>query len=269
MTALPANVETYRGPTALRHLPTAAAAAAVLSQISLILVPEEMANGITIASVMLFATASLSHAALSRGVRWAASYAAIAAITGWTAEAIGTSTGFPFGEYWYADSLGPKIGPVPAVIPLAWLMMAYPVLLAARRISRNPLGQVGFAAALLTAWDMFLDPQMVSAGHWVWSDVGTALPGIPGIPIQNFAGWFLVGLVLFGLATALLPQDRRPVDDRVPAAMLLWVFASNVMAHTVFWGNPSVALIGGLVMGALLVPWLRSGVASRAFWAPR
>jgi uncharacterized membrane protein len=269
MTALPAGVETHHGPTALRHMPMAAAAAAVLSQIALILVPEEMADGLTIASVLLFATASLSHAALTRGVRWAAIYAAVAAITGWTAEAIGTTTGFPFGEYWYADSLGPKIGPVPAVIPLAWLMMAYPVLLAARRVSGNRLWQIGYAAALLTAWDLFLDPQMVSAGHWVWQDSGASLPGIPGIPIQNFAGWFLVGLVLFGLATALLPRDRGPVDDRVPAAMLLWVFASNVMAHTVFWGNPSVALIGGAAMGALLVPWLRSGVASKAFWAAR
>jgi hypothetical protein len=27
-----------------------------------------------------------------------------------------------------------------------------------------------------------------------------------------------------------------------------------------------VALIGGLAMGLLLVPWLRGGVASRDFW---
>ncbi len=266
MMVLPTGVGTRRGPMALRSLPVAAAAAAVLSQIALILVPETLANGLTIASVLLFATASLSHAALNRGVRWATTYAVIAAMTGWTAEAIGTTTGFPFGDYSYADSLGPKIGPVPALIPLAWLMMAYPVLLAARRVGGSRVGQTVYAAALLTAWDLFLDPQMVSAGHWVWSDPGPSLPGIPGIPVQNYAGWFLVGLVLFGLMAALLPKDRDPADDRVPAAMLLWVFASNVMAHTVFWGNPSVAAVGGAVMGVLLLPWLRSGIARRWFW---
>lgn len=266
MSTQPARTETLGRRPLRHHLPTAAAAALVLSQISLILVPDGVQNGLTIASVALFAVASLSHATITRGIRWAASYAVIAATVGWTAEAIGTSTGLPFGDYWYADSLGPKLGPVPVVIPLAWLMMAYPVLLAARRVARRPWAQVLYAAALMTAWDLFLDPQMVGAGHWVWQDDGASLPGIPGIPIQNYFGWFLVGLVLFGLATLVLPADRTDLDDRVPAALLIWVYASNALAHLAFWGNPTVALIGGLAMGALLLPWLRSGVTDPSFW---
>jgi len=29
----------------------------------------------------------------------------------------------------------------------------------------------------LAAWDLFLDPQMVSAGHWTWLDTSPVLTG--------------------------------------------------------------------------------------------
>lgn len=249
----------------LHRVAVLAAGATIATQILWVLVPDTARDATTVLSVALFATASLAHAAATRGAAWTLRYALIAAGIGWLAEAVGTTTGWPFGAYQYTDSLGPKIGPVPLVIPLAWLMMAYPVLLAVRRTVRSRVLQIGYAAALLTAWDLFLDPQMVAEGHWVWDDPVPALPGIPGIPAQNFAGWFLVGVVLYSAATALLPA-QVDLDDRLPAAMLLWVFASNVMANAVFWGRPAVALIGGTVMGLLLVPWLRSGVAQRAYW---
>ena len=242
----------------------AAGLAAVGSQIAWVLVPDSVRDALTIASVLLFATASLSHAAAARGVRWAARYAVLALTMGWTTEAVGVGTGLLFGEYSYAATLGPMLGPVPVIVPLAWAMMAYPVLLAARRVAAGRLAQTLYAAALLAAWDLFLDPQMVQQGHWTWSEQKPALPGIPGIPVHNYAGWFAVGLVLFGLAARLLP--RQEADDRVPAALLGWVLASNVMANALFWGRPSTALVAGACMGALLLPWLRSGIVRREFW---
>ncbi len=269
MTRAAEAVTAPRGRLQPEMIAVAAALATVLSQILWVLVPEHARDATTIASVVLFATASVWHAAVSRGAAWAAIYAAIAIGVGWTAEAIGTTTGWPFGDYSYADSLGPKLGPVPIVIPLAWLMMAYPILLAARRTAANRALQTLYAAALLTAWDLFLDPQMVAEGHWTWQQSEPALPGIPGIPAQNFVGWYVVGLVLFSLAALALPEDRVTRDDRLPAAMLAWVFVSNVLASAAFWGRPSVAAVGGIAMGLLLVPWLRSGVARRSFWRSR
>ena len=55
---------------------------------------------------------------------------------GLAAEAVGVRTGLPFGDYSYAGTLGPEVLDVPLVVPLAWTMMAYPVLLAARRLTR-------------------------------------------------------------------------------------------------------------------------------------
>ena len=81
---------------------------------------------------------------------------------GLAAEAVGVRTGLPVRRLPYAGTLGPEVLDVPLVVPLAWTMMAYPVLLAARRLTRRWAPLVGGSA--LAAWDVFLDPQMVGDG---------------------------------------------------------------------------------------------------------
>ena len=107
----------------------------------------------------------------------------------------------------------------------------------------------------LTAWDLFLDPQMVEAGHWRFTDVQASLPGAPGIPLSNYLGWLLVA----GLMVAALQLlGRREADDRVPAALFLWTYGSSVLANAVFFGRPAVALLGGLGMGLVAIPYALS-----------
>jgi uncharacterized membrane protein len=255
---------TARGPvaarsTALSRLPVALAASAVLLQICYPLTSGEVRDRLTVATVVVFAAASLSHAALHRGPRWAAVYAAVTTGVGLAAESVGTAIGFPFGAYDYAGSLGPKLLGVPLVIPLAWAMFAYPCLLVGQRLARSRPGAVAVGAWALASWDLFLDPQMVEAGHWRWTDVRLALPPAPEIPVSNYLGWVLVAGLMMTLLN-LLP--RREADDRVPAALFLWTYASSVLAFAVFFGRPGVALVGGVGMGLVAVPYalrLRAG----------
>ncbi len=98
-----------------------------------------------------------------------------AAAIGLAAEAVGVATGVPFGRYAYAGTLGPQLLGVPVLVPLAWTMMAYPALLLGRRLGRAAArrsasgGRAVLGGATLAAWDLFLDPQMVAAGHWTWA----------------------------------------------------------------------------------------------------
>ena len=71
---------------------------------------------------------------------------------------------------------------VPLVIALAWPMLAWPAALAARRLAHTFAGRVAVGAWGLAAWDVFLDPQMVAAGHWRWLDPSPQLPGVPAVP---------------------------------------------------------------------------------------
>ena len=210
---------------------------------------------LTVVTVVVFFLASTTHALVHRGVRWTVVFVLVTTGTGLLAESLGTSTGFPFGQYDYAGSLGWKLLSVPVVIPLAWAMMAYPCLLVGQRLASSALGAAAVGGVALASWDLFLDPQMVEAGHWTWSDVQLALPGAPGIPVSNYLGWLLVAVLMVGVLQRL---PRREADDRLPAALFLWTYASSVLANAAFFGRPAVALIGGVGMGLVAVPYARA-----------
>jgi uncharacterized membrane protein len=256
------SVRVYTGPHSDRgggpsgwvsYVPWGFAAATILGQIVWVLLGSGGRTALSILTVVTFFLASASHAYLSRGAAWTSGFLAITLIFGWAVEVLGLGTSFPFGTYEYSGALGPAIAGVPLVIPLAWSMMAYPCLLAAQRLSTTGLGTALIGGWLLAAWDLFLDPQMVGQGYWTWQDAGWALPGIPGIPMQNFIGWLLAAIVLMSLLDRL---PRKTVSDAVPNVMLMWVFVSNVLANLVFFGRPGVALWGGICMGVVVIPWL-------------
>ncbi|MFY0406433.1 carotenoid biosynthesis protein [Solicola sp. PLA-1-18] len=205
--------------------------------------------------VVLLAGAALVHAASSRGARSALALLLVAGGGALVAEAVGVATGYPFGEYDYTRSLGASVLGVPLVVPLAWIMIAYPCLLAARRLTGDrPVPTVLLAAWTMTTWDVFLDPQMVDAGHWRWADPTPALPGVADVPLTNYAGWLVVSALLCALLQVLVARPRVRSADLMPHALLLWTFGSSVLANAVFFGRPPVALVGGLLMATVAVP---------------
>ncbi|MED5803319.1 carotenoid biosynthesis protein [Gordonia sp. Z-3] len=221
-------------------------------------------RALTTASVLLLTAAAVAHVVTSRGTRPAVILVVVAGGGGLLAETVGVHTGFPFGTYEYTGSLGLQVFGVPALVPLAWTMMAWPALAAARQLvgaHREVTPLVG--AWALTAWDVFLDPQMVDQGHWRWAYPQPALPGVEGIPLTNFAGWFVVSAIMITLLDRLIPAaPEHPSDadswggatDLLPVAVYLWTYLSSVIAHAAFFGRPPVALVGGLVMGVVAVP---------------
>lgn len=89
--------------------------------------------------------------------------AVIVVVLGWLVEFTGSRTGLPFGSYHYTSRLRPQLGGVPLLIPLAWLMMLPPSWAVATLITGDGSRWLTALVAGLafTAWDFFLDPQMV------------------------------------------------------------------------------------------------------------
>lgn len=163
----------------------------------------------------------------------------------WAAEALGSRTGIPFGAYHYTDKLQPQLLGVPLLVPLAWLMMLPPAWGAAQRITGRASGLafVVVSALAFTAWDLFLDPQMVRWGLWVWTQPGPYF----GIPLVNFAGWLLVS----GLITELA---RPPVLlDRPLLVIYTLTWLSETIGQVVFWQFYGPALCGFVGMGVFVV----------------
>ncbi len=259
------SVRVYSGPHAdrrrggggaLRALPWILALLTVLAQIAWPLTSGDTRDLLTALTVVLFFLASASHALLTRGLLWSLGWFVISAGIGLAVEVLGTRTDLPFGSYDYADRLGPMVFGVPAVIPLAWAMMSYPALLAARRLTTGPLLTPVVGAVALASWDLFLDPQMVGEGHWTWSQQGPYLPGIDAVPAQNFVAWLLVSLVMM-LLLDRLPRRRTDgaAGDGVPALLFLWTYVSSVLLNAAFEQRTGVAIWGAIAMGLVAIPY--------------
>jgi putative membrane protein len=249
------------------RLAVAAAAVGVLAQVAYPLLSGESLRVATVLSVVALATAAVLHAVSVRGAAWGLAAFAIVGTLGWLAEAVGVATGFPFGAYAYADTLGVQVADVPLLVPLAWFMLGYPAFLAGQALGGRRWGWA-LGAWTLATWDLFLDPQMVAAGHWAFDDPTPALPGVPGIPLTNYGGWLLTAGVMMLALTAVdraltpgrgagRPSPGLLPHDALPAAVLLWTYASQVMANLVFFGRPAVAAWGGLLMGLTVLPYVR------------
>lgn len=159
----------------------------------------------------------------------------------WAVEAIGAATEFPFGSYRYTDSLQPQLIGVPLLIPLAWLMMLPPSWAVARRLSgsRSGIRFVAISALAFTAWDLFLDPQMVKWDLWIWEGNGHYF----GIPLINFVGWILAS----ALITALVRPAAIPERPLLLIYSLTWIMETTGLI--IFWDLYGPALYGFVAMG--------------------
>lgn len=233
------------------------AGAAVLAQVTYPLVPGGARDALTVLIVVLVAAVAVVHAATTYGARLVGALVIVTVVGGFAVEVIGVHTGFPFGRYAYSTSLGPAMLGVPVVIGLAWTMLAWPAALAARRLCRSFAARVAVGAWALAAWDLFLDPQMVGAGHWHWLDRAPHLPGVPSVPLSDYLGWFAVSVPMSFALQSLL-RATPAGDDRWPLAFYVWTWASSTLALAAFLDLGAAALWGGLAMGTVAVPLARS-----------
>ncbi len=211
---------------------------------------------VTNTTVLMGALSMAIHAQLAYGRKYASRLIFITYLFAFTVELIGITTTWPFGVYTYDASLGIDVLGVPLIVPCAWIMMAHPVLIAARSLTKHWVFIYG--GLTLAAWDYFLDPQMVEAGRWHWSDITSSLPGTPMIPLSNFFGWTLAGCGLMALLNFFLPFDRRKdgAHNTAISIFLTWVLFSAIVGNLFFFDRPIVALLSAVFFGGLITPYL-------------
>jgi uncharacterized membrane protein len=259
-------------------------------------------GGITTATSVL-ALFSLVHAWYALGGRLTAAFFALAAIISWAFEQVGVATGLVYGAYHYTDYLGPKLGHVPFLIPLAWFMMIYPSYVLANLIveRRAYLGRpagagvaasvgsggsggsgagsgvgsltrlailAAVSAAVMTAWDLIVDPILSGPDvrAWVWETGGAYF----GIPIHNYAGWLVTTFAVY-LAYRWLEgrAGRSPAGPlgRGVAALPLAAYLLMLLADLFTGVTPEgAAAVGIVAMGVPLAiaAWRLRGAEAAA-----
>ncbi len=143
-----------------------------------------------------------------------------AAAIGFVAEMAGVRWGYPFGRYQYTAALAPAIANVPLAIAAAWMVVfAY-----VRQMRLN----LWLSAACMAALDLVIDPLAANfLGYWRWITPGPYY----GVPLINFAGWVLIGLIIF----AVLPGASRENRSTMwLGTSILLFFAAIAAVHRFF-----------------------------------
>ena len=252
----------------LTRVPLLLAALLVLTAIAYPLTSGTGRDAVTWAIVLLGAAVSVLHATLAHGPRTGVGVFVVVLGAAVAFEAVGLATGVPYGDYSYGPGLGPTVLGVPFLVPLAWLMMAWPSWVLADRLAGSRReARVATAACIFAGWDVVLDPQMVQAGYWTWAHPRPGLPGIDTVPLTNLGGWLLAGAVLMTLLDVLVARTgvagSPRIGDAAPLLALAWMTLGGALAHAGWLGLPGSAAWGA----ALAVPVLV--VLVRRRWAHR
>jgi putative membrane protein len=92
---------------------------------------------------------------------------------------------------------------------------------------------------------------MTRVEYWVWHTTTPSLPGISGIPLTNYLGWFLAGTLMSFIILRFIREQR--VNRFLPKIVLLWTIVGGFILHAIFWRNLTVGLWGAAAMGAIWI----------------
>jgi len=206
-------------------------------------VPEWVPVRTTAAAHVLTALAfMLVHGTARYGARRMLVFAGFSLLLGNLLENLGVATGFPFGRYHFTDVMGPRLLHVPILLGLAYIGMGYVSWTLAALLLGPKMGafRLAFAAAfLMTAWDVVCEPVWTNlARAWTWHDGGSYF----GIPLSNFAGWYLTNLMIY-LAFGWHLRRAGAVDSPIPAPWCVVAFYAVSALGNLLVARPPYDLI--------------------------
>ena len=102
-------------------------------------------------------------------------------------EWIGVNYGWLFGSYSYGNSLGFKIGGVPLLIGLNWVLLALVSRQISSKLLSNKWSVIFVSAILMVLIDVIIEPLSGNLDFWYWE--------MSTIPLSNYRDWFLVAVL--------------------------------------------------------------------------
>ena len=104
-----------------------------------------------------------------------------------TSEILCVNYGLIFGDYVYLDNLGVKILGVPLLIGVNWIILTFITGSLSSFVFKNKYFSILIGAILMIALDLLIEPVAPLLGFWIFD--------LPEVPLQNYIGWFVIGLI--------------------------------------------------------------------------
>jgi hypothetical protein len=193
----------------------------------------------------------------------------------WLAEFSSTRTGFPFGLYHYTGATRGQelfIADVPFMDALSFTFLAYAAFCLARGClgrAGSPLAVTVLGGAFMMLLDVVIDPVAVRGDRWFLGQIFYYPNGgvYFGVPLSNFAGWMLVGMVgiggyiygsgylakprtISGRPPAGDPSTRAPLQQKPIGGIALYYAVLGFNLAVTAWIGEWMLLAIGLVLHA-------------------
>lgn len=178
-------------------------------------------------------------------------------LVAWLSEFSSTRTGVPFGLYTYTGSTRGQelfIADVPFMDALSFTFLAYAAFCLARAVLgrvASPLAVTVLGGVFMMLLDVVIDPVAVRGDRWFLGQIFYYPTGGAyfGVPLSNFAGWLVVGMV--GIGGYIYGWGRGAVSGHKPlggSALYYAVLGFNLVVTA--WIGEWVLLAVGCVLHA-------------------
>ncbi|WP_258101362.1 carotenoid biosynthesis protein [Marinoscillum pacificum] len=140
---------------------------------------------------------------------------------GFGVEVLGVTTGWPFGNYAYGETLGFKLFDVPLLIGINWFILAYCFGVISSQLDMHPAMKILVAAGAMVGLDFFIEPIAIRLDYWSWEN--------NIIPASNYIGWLGTALIIqvlfhFLLRKSFNKQSTITVSSQAFYFIILQIF---------------------------------------------
>jgi len=129
-------------------------------------------------------------------------------IIGFLVEFLGVNYDLFFGSYEYGNNLGYKIGGVPIIMSVNWLVLIFLAGSFTEKIIPNPLPlKVLFAALLMVFLDIFLEICAPKLDYWKFNE--------EVVPISNYNSWFIISAICLYIYFKLIKEKEYTLSTNM------------------------------------------------------
>jgi len=127
---------------------------------------------------------------------------------GFLVEFLGVNYDFFFGSYEYGNSLGHKIGGVPIIMSVNWLVLIFLAGSFTEKIIPNSLLlKVLFGSLLLVFLDIFLEVCAPKLDYWKFNE--------EVVPISNYNSWFIISAICLYIYFKLIKEKEYTLSTNM------------------------------------------------------
>ena len=141
-------------------------------------------------------------------------------LIGMICEILGVNYGYIFGDYVYLDNLGTKVFGVPILIGINWVILTFITgSISSYIFKKNLKFSILFGAIFMILLDLIIEPVAPLLGFWIFD--------LPSVPLQNYIGWFLIGLATQFVFQKFVINKEIPFSTNLLLANIVFFFYLN------------------------------------------